>query len=133
MGSFDRAKNMNFSEKLCLKWNDFSVNLPSVFSELRHVCDFSDVTLACEDGRMEAHRLVLSSASPVFRRILQPTLHPHPLVYMRGLKVATLEAVLDFIYSGEANILEGNWRHSSQLLESCSSRGWMVLNLRPRR
>jgi len=97
---------MDFSEKLCLKWNDFSVNLPSVFSELRHVGEFSDVTLACEDGRVEAHRLVLSSASPVFRRILQPTLHPHPLVYMRGLKVATLEAVLDFIYSGEANILE---------------------------
>merc|ERR1719319_412650 len=97
---------MNFTQKLCLKWDDFGKNLRSVFSELRHSSEFFDVTLACEDGRVEAHRLVLSSASPVFRRILQPTLHPHPLVYMRGVGVATLEAVLDFIYSGEANILE---------------------------
>jgi len=97
---------MSFGEKVCLKWQDFSVNLPSVFSELRTVGEFSDVTLACEDGRVEAHRLVLSSASPVFRMILQQTNHPHPLVYMRGVEVATLEAVLDYIYCGEANLLE---------------------------
>jgi len=99
---------MSFGEKVCLKWQDFSVNLPSVFSELRTVGEFSDVTLACEDGRVEAHRLVLSSASPVFRMILQQTNHPHPLVYMRGVEVATLEAVLDYIYTGEANLLEND-------------------------
>ena len=30
--------------------------------------------------------------------------HPHPLIYMRGLKLDVLLALLDFFYLGEANI-----------------------------
>ena len=38
------------SEKLCLQWNDFQDNVKSAFENLRESTDFSDVTLACEDG-----------------------------------------------------------------------------------
>ena len=38
------------SDKLLLQWNDFKENVNSAFGNLREDKDFSDVTLACEDG-----------------------------------------------------------------------------------
>ena len=37
-------------ERLCLQWNDFQDNLSSTFGTLRDDKEFTDVTLACEDG-----------------------------------------------------------------------------------
>ena len=42
---------MNTTEKLCLQWNDFRENITSSFKELRIDREFTDVTLACEDGQ----------------------------------------------------------------------------------
>ena len=73
------------SEKLCLQWNDFQTNLTSAFRDLREDKEFTDVTLACEDGQqVEAHKVVLISSSPFFKNLLQRNKHPHPLIYMRG-------------------------------------------------
>ena len=58
------------SEKLCLQWNDFKENITASFGSLRRDEDFADVTLACEDGKqVEAHKVILSSSSPVFQKI----------------------------------------------------------------
>ena len=97
------------SEKLCLKWNDFEENLNSAFGGLRKDNDFSDVTLACEDGhQIEAHRVVLSVSSPFFQNLLKRNQHSHPLIYMRGLKSEDLIAIIDFLYYGEANVSQDN-------------------------
>ena len=37
-------------EKLCLEWNNFRDNVCSAFGDLRDDKEFTDVTLACEDG-----------------------------------------------------------------------------------
>ena len=37
-------------EKLCVQWSNFGDNIRSSFEELREDKDFTDVTLACEDG-----------------------------------------------------------------------------------
>ena len=51
-------------EKLCLQWNDFRDNVSSSFGDLRDDKDFTDVTLACEDGQqVEAHKVVLIAPS----------------------------------------------------------------------
>ena len=42
---------MDSSEKLCLQWNDFKNNASSSFGDLRGDTDFTDVTLACDDGK----------------------------------------------------------------------------------
>ena len=94
------------SEKFCLKWNDFQKNIGISFGELRDDKDFSDVTLACEDADLEAHKVVLSSCSPFFRRLFKRGKHKHPIIYMRGLKADQLKAVVDFIYFGEVNIVQ---------------------------
>ena len=51
-----------------------------------------------------AHSLVLASSSPFFMEILKKNKHPHPLIYMRGVKAEDLVAIVDFLYYGEANV-----------------------------
>ena len=52
------------AEKLCLQWNDFQDNVKSAFGKLREDKDFSDVTLACEDGQqVEAHKVILAAST----------------------------------------------------------------------
>ena len=49
------------SEKLCLQWNDFKENVYSACGSLRNDKEFTDVTLACEDGQqLEAHKVILA-------------------------------------------------------------------------
>ena len=96
---------MQNSERLCLKWNDFQINLSSAFGGLRNDKDFSDVTLVCEDGvNIQTHKVILASSSPFFMEILKKNRHPHPMIYMRGLKADELSAMVDFLYYGEANL-----------------------------
>ena len=100
---------MNASEKLCLQWNDFKENVTSSFGELRDDQDFTDVTLACEDGKqVEAHKVILSSSSPFFQKILKRNRHTHPMIYMRGVKSDDLSAIIDFLYFGETNVYQEN-------------------------
>ena len=100
---------MQKSEKLCLKWNDFQENINSAFGALRNDKEFSDVTLACEDGtQIETHKVILATSSPFFMEILKRNKHPHPLIYMRGIKTDTLTATIDFLYYGEARVGQEN-------------------------
>ena len=95
------------SEKLCVHWNDFKVNVKTAFGTLRNDKEFTNVTLACEDGQqMEAHKIILASSSPFFEKILQKSKHPHPLIYLRGFQSKDVMSILDFLYFGEANICE---------------------------
>ena len=96
---------MQNSENFCLKWNGFHENLNSALGEFRNDQDFADVTLACEDGtQILTHKVALASSSPFFMDILKKNKHPHPLIYMRGLKAENLLAIVDFLYYGEANV-----------------------------
>ena len=100
---------MSTSEKLCLRWNDFQENVNSAFLSLRKDNDFTDVTLACEDGhQVDAHKVILAASSPFFENLLKRNKHAHPLIYMRGMKSEDLLAIVDFLYYGEANIYQEN-------------------------
>jgi len=92
------------TEKFCLRWNDFETNISSAFRELREEKDFFDVTLACDDSQVQAHKVILSACSPFFRNILRQNPHQHPLLYMKGVKYSELLAVLNFMYMGEVNV-----------------------------
>jgi len=94
------------SEKFCLRWNDFEKNISSAFSELRDDQDFFDVTIACDDEQLQAHKIILSACSPLFRNILRRNKHQHPLLYLKGVKYTDFQSVLNFMYHGEANIAQ---------------------------
>ena len=67
------------------------------------------MTLACGDGQqIEAHKLILAASSPFLEAILHRNGHPHPWIYFRGFQNQDLQAILDFVYYGEASIHQDN-------------------------
>jgi len=94
------------SEKFCLRWNDFESNISVAFRELRDDKDFFDVTLACDDEQIQAHKVILSACSPFFRQILRRNVHQHPLLYLKGVKYTDIQSVLNFMYHGEVNVAQ---------------------------
>ena len=114
------------SEKLCLKWNDFQGNLNTAFGKLKSDHEFSDVTLACEDGQQfEAHKVILVSSSPFFHNLLKRNKHTHPLIFMRGVKSEDMSAILDFLYCGEASVFQENLGPFLALAEELKLKGLM--------
>ena len=96
-------------EKLCFQWNDFKESVGSAFGRFKEDNNFADVTLVCEDGsQIETHKVILAASSPFFENLLKMNKHPHPLVYMRGVNSEDLEALINFLYYGEANISQEN-------------------------
>lgn len=94
------------ADKFCLRWNDFESNVSSAFRDLRKEEDFFDVTLACEDSQMKAHKVILSACSPFFKTILRRNPHHHPLLYLKGVRSTELGNVLSFMYQGEVNVAQ---------------------------
>ena len=111
------------TERFCLKWNDFQNNFQTSFEELRGDNDFTDVTLACEDKSIKAHKVILSACSPFFKKLLKTHPNPQPLIYMRGIKSNDLLAVVDFIYRGEANIFQDQLENFLALAEELELKG----------
>ena len=97
------------AEKLCLQWNNYKENIRTSLGSLREAPDFTDVTLACEDGKqIEAHKIILACLSPFFGELLRKNRSSHPLIYLRGFKSEDMTAIVDFLYRGEANVLQDN-------------------------
>ena len=97
---------MTNGEKFCLKWNDFESNISSSFKDIKDEKDFMDVTLACEESQVTAHKVVLSACSSFFRSVLRRNPHQHPLLYLKGVKFKELVSVLNFMYMGEVNVAQ---------------------------
>ena len=115
---------MTTSEKFCLKWNDFQVNINTAFSDLRKDSNFTDVTLACQDGyQVGAHKVILAASGPFFQNLLKRNKHAHPLIYMRGIRSEDLLAIVDFLYHGEANIYQDNLESFLNLAEDLQLKG----------
>ena len=64
MGSADSGRD---GEQYCLRWNDFQANVTGALSDIRDGEEFLDVTLVSEGKEVRAHKLILSSCSPLFR------------------------------------------------------------------
>ena len=96
---------MASSEKFSLKWPHSQANLRSVFANLREDTSLTDVTLVSEDGQQfEAHKVILSTSSPVLSNILKTTSQSNPLIMLMGFQAKELHILLDFMYSGTANV-----------------------------
>jgi len=114
---------MGTTEKFCLRWNDFETNITGSFKELKEDEDFLDVTLACADGQIQAHKLILSACSPFFRTILRRNKHEHPLLYLKGVKYADCISILNFMYHGEVNVAKDDLNSFLAVAEDLKVRG----------
>ncbi|XP_046673638.1 transcription factor Ken [Homalodisca vitripennis] len=81
----------------------------SLVNEIRQWFDaesFADVRLLCRDQGLLAHRLVLASASPLLRRLLEDcgTTMPTVTIQLPDITAAHMKSTLDFLYTGQACI-----------------------------
>ena len=49
-----------------LQWNDFGDNLEKCIKDLRGESDLFNVTLACDDDQLKAHKVILSAKLRIF-------------------------------------------------------------------
>ena len=74
-----------------LSWEEFDNNTSNTFKQLFVDQHFMNVTLACDDGKqIEAHKVILSSSSTFFKRVLTKIPHQHPYIYLKGVKFSEL-------------------------------------------
>ena len=55
--------------------------------------------------------------------LLKKAIHPHPLLYMRGLKSEDLIGIIDFLYCGEATVFQDNLDTFLALAEELKLKG----------
>ena len=86
--------------------NHFDANAGNSFKELFADDEFTDVTLVCNDNQqLKAHKVILSSASPIFKNIFKTNNHSNPIIYMRGVNFHEMESIVKFIYLGQALLM----------------------------
>lgn len=95
---------MGTPENVNIEWSDYESHLCSSVKYLRNDSTFSDVTLVCRDTQVEAHKVILASFSVFFSRVLHDNPHPHPLIYLRNVKMKDMLGILDYMYSGEVQV-----------------------------
>lgn len=88
--------------------DDFVLTRPdhqrSLVGSIEEETEFHDVSLACEDKQLRAHKVVLAASSPKLRSILLSHPHPNPLIYLSGVRFSLLEKLLQFIYTGQVAV-----------------------------
>ena len=114
------------SEKFCLRWNDFERNISAAFKDIREDREFFDVTIACEDEQLQAHKVILSACSPFFKKILRRNQHQNPLLYLKGVSHKDMESVLNFMYYGEVNVAQDDLNSFLQVAEDLRIKGITV-------
>ena len=106
-----------------LAWDNYEQSRASSLQSLWESQDFLDVTIACDDDQMEAHKVVLSAASHFFKNILKRNPHSHPLLYLRGTTKTAMKYILEFIYSGETRVIKEELENFMDLAKSLQVKG----------
>ena len=96
-------------EMVSFQLPDFAEKMAETVKNLFNDSEHCDVTLACDKiGRINAHRFLLSSASPVFKKILAASPEYSPLIFLWGFQFEDLAALIQFIYLGEVQVPASN-------------------------
>lgn len=109
-----------------LSWDSFPTHLKTMLVGMMTSSDYTDVTLVCGDQvQYKAHKVVLSASSPVMRTILQSNNTDNPLIYLRGVQHEDMEAILQFIYLGEATVKQGRTEEFFKLAKDFEIRTYL--------
>ena len=117
---------MGSSDNFCVKWDTFEANISTSFKEIRENLEFFDVTLCCDNGIdiIPAHKVILAACSPLFRKILSRQRNQqNPFLYLKGVHMKELQAILDFIYCGEVNVEQDSLNELLKVGEELAIKG----------
>lgn len=115
-------------QQFCLRWNNYQSNLTSVFDQLLQSESFVDVTLACDNHSIKAHKMVLSACSPYFQALFFDNPCQHPIIIMRDVKWPELKAAVEFMYKGEINVCQDQIGPLLRVAEMLKIRGLADVN-----
>ncbi|XP_018023182.1 longitudinals lacking protein, isoforms H/M/V isoform X5 [Hyalella azteca] len=91
---------------LSLKWNNHRSTFFHVLSNIRSKESYSDVTLACDGRFYSLHKFVLSTCSEYFEEMFERTQCKHPVIVLKDINSEDLEALLNYMYVGEVNVVQ---------------------------
>ncbi|XP_042227450.1 longitudinals lacking protein, isoforms H/M/V-like isoform X2 [Homarus americanus] len=91
---------------LSLKWNNHRSTFFHVLSTIRSKESYCDVTIACDGKFYPVHKLVLSTCSDYFEQMFERTNCKHPIIVLKDIRHEELEALLNYMYVGEVNVLQ---------------------------
>ena len=94
------------SNRVCLQWRDYEACVSSAIRDLRQQSDQFDVTLRCSDEEgpsLQAHKIILSSGSGLFKTMLK---QHHHRIHLRGTTFQMLSHALDFMYNGQVDVAQ---------------------------
>ncbi|KAK3869713.1 hypothetical protein Pcinc_025006 [Petrolisthes cinctipes] len=91
---------------LSLKWNNHRSTFFHILSTIRSKESYCDVTIACDGKFYPVHKLVLSTCSDYFEQMFERTNCKHPIIVLKDIRSQELEALLNYMYVGEVNVLQ---------------------------
>ena len=85
--------------------SDLNPGIPNTLQDMYFDTHYTDVTLAtADDKHIQAHKVILSSFSSVFRNILLKNNHQKPLIYLKDIHHSELSLILKLIYLGQCQV-----------------------------
>jgi len=117
---------MGSSDSFCAKWDCFEANIITSFNDFREHSEFFDITLCCDNGidTIPAHKVILAGCSPLFRNILSHQENVQsPFLYLKGIHLKELQALLDLIYNGEVVVAKDSLNDFLEVVEELGIRG----------
>ena len=110
-------------ELFSLENKSYPSSLASSLSTLQTSSMLCDCILVCSDGQLSAHKVILAAASSFFSSVLTTNHHNHPLIYLWGVKISQVEAILAYIYQGRTQVTQEELPTFLALVEDLKIRG----------
>lgn len=89
-----------------IKRAQHNIKLANVLNNMLQCGSLVDVTIYCDDGQVNAHKLVLAASSAYFRNLFSRMTNAfhYPIIVLREMAVNDLKTIIQFIYHGEVNV-----------------------------
>ena len=81
-----------------------------------------------DKGRIDAHKVILATASSFFKDLFGSLNHAHPMIFMRGVSANQLNSIIQLIYSGETTVHQDHIEGVLKLVEELKLDGENEVN-----
>ncbi|XP_034230210.1 protein tramtrack, beta isoform-like isoform X2 [Thrips palmi] len=106
-----------------LRWDNHMESMRSLFERSYYDQAFTDVTISCPDGKLQAHKLILSACSPYFESVFKDNPCKHPVLIFREIKQREMSTLLEYMYRGEVDVLDSELQPLIQVATDLQIRG----------
>lgn len=100
------SNNISQHSMAVIKRPQHNIKLASVLNDMLQCGHLVDVTIYCDDGQLNAHKLVLAASSTYFRNLftrMKNAFH-YPIIVLREMPVNDLKSIIQYIYHGEVHV-----------------------------